>query len=511
MELEKTKNTVNGFVSGVIGQVVNTLLPFILRTVMIYTMGIEFAGVNSLFNSILNVLSLADLGFGSAVIYSMYIPIKENDNDQLCKLLGYYRTLYFYVGGIIFCAGLFVVPFLKLIVTSEIPGNMNIYILYFCFLGNTTISYLFGGYRSSVLFAYQRRDIYTYVTTAVTIIGYAAQIIVLLVFKEYYLYLAIMIAINLATALSTAYTAKRMFPDIVPQPGLDKEGKRSIFAKVADLLYQRIGSTFSTSLDSIVISSFLGLTEVAIYGNYFYVFNAASSFMNSFFSSLTAGIGNKILTSDDEENMKVYKHLSTISNILVTFCCSCLLALYQPFVNWWTGPEFMYPITIVILFAVYFFIYGSRRIVMTYKDALGMWHRDRWKSIVGAGFNLIVNIMLVRMIGVSGVIISTILSYLLVEMPWETHVLYTEYFKRSELEFYRSLLKSFLITVIVCGIAYYSVNLIHIENNSIQLLISALVCIVVTMLSITLIYHRNESFQFAMERFRDILAKKREA
>ena len=247
MELEKTKNTINGFASGIVSQIVNTLLPFALRTAMIYSIGIEYAGINSLFTSILSVLSLADLGFASAVVFAMYKPIKENDTEKLCQLLGYYRQIFFYVGTIIFVCGIAVMPFLRFIVRDEIPGNMNLYTLYFCFLINTVITYFFGGYRNSVLFAHQRKDVYNIVSAIAVGIGYLVQIVCILVFKQYYLYLFIMILQNLAITVSGAQAAKKMFPHIVPKNGLDTESKKDIFRKVIDLLYQRIGSTVSTA------------------------------------------------------------------------------------------------------------------------------------------------------------------------------------------------------------------------------------------------------------------------
>ena len=507
MELEKTKNTINGFTSGVINQVVNTLLPFALRTVMIYSLGIEYAGVNSLFTSILSVLSLADLGFASAVVFAMYKPIKENDTEKLCQLLGYYRKIFFCVGMIIFISGLAVMPFLKYIIRSDVPNNMNLYVLYLFFLVNTVITYFFGGYRNSVLFAHQRKDVYNIISTIAVGIGYIVQIAAMLIFKNYYLYLCIMILQNLAITVSGAAAAKKMFPEINPKDGLDTDSKKSIFRKVTDLLYQRIGSTVSTSLDSVVISRFLGFTAIAVYGNYFYVFSAAKSFMDAFFSSLTAGVGNKILTASKADNIVVFHRLTSISGYLLIFCCACLAGMYQPFMDLWVGRQYMYPTVVVALFVLYFYANGIRRIVMIYKDALGMWHYDRWKSIVGAAVNLVLNITLVQIIGVSGVIISTIVSYLAVEMPWETHVLYKHYFERSEGEFYLSALKTFAVTVIICTTVYLVSSALVLPGKLLTFLAAAGSTLVLALLMITLIYGRDDDFRFVVNKLRQHLQR----
>ncbi len=505
MELEKTKNTINGFFAGIVGLLINTIMPFILRTTMVYIIGIEYAGINSLFSSIFNVLSLADLGFSGAVVYSMYKPIKENDYEKLSQLLGYYRRLYHYVAGVIFIAGLCVIPFLKTIVNSDIPGNLNIYVLYFGFLINIVVAYSFGAYRSSILIAYQRNDVFKLVQATILLIGYTAQIVTLLLFRNYYCYLIGMILMNLAVVSCEAYMARKLFPHIKPKKGLDSQGKKQIFSKVSDLLFKRIGTTVSTSLDSIIISTYLGLTAVAMYGNYYYVFTAAMTFMNTFFTSLTAGIGNKTLNSSKEENKVVFSRLNTISDILITFCVTCLFCLYQPFMELWMGKQYMFSYDTVILMAVYFFIAGSRRLINTYQDALGMWHEDRFKPLVGAGINFIFNVILVKTIGINGVIISTIISYLFVELPWECHVLFDKYFQESPSRYYLSMLKNLLITAGVTLITFECTQLVTVTNLTLRLLLCLVITLICSFGMIYLLYRKNENFQFAMMRLKEHL------
>ena len=230
-------------IAGIVNQIVNTLLPFALRTVMVYSLGIEYAGINSLFSSILSMLSMADLGFSGAVVFAMYKPVKENDTRKLCQLLGYYQKIYIAVGSIIGIAGIAITPFLKQIVTSTVPGGLNLYVLYYGFLFNTVVSYFFGGYRSSILLAYQRNDLFTYITTAATGIGYGLQIAAMLVFRNYYLYIALMILMNVFITMSGAWMARKKFPEIKPEKGIADTDRKTIFSKVKDLLFQRIGNT----------------------------------------------------------------------------------------------------------------------------------------------------------------------------------------------------------------------------------------------------------------------------
>ena len=87
MRIERTKNATKNIIFGVILKLYQILVPFFIRTAMIYSLGIEYLGLNSLFTSILQVLNLAELGVGSAMVFSMYKPISEDDDKKICALI----------------------------------------------------------------------------------------------------------------------------------------------------------------------------------------------------------------------------------------------------------------------------------------------------------------------------------------------------------------------------------------------------------------------------------------
>ncbi|MBE6117208.1 MAG: hypothetical protein E7188_01505 [Erysipelotrichaceae bacterium] len=499
MELKKTENTIRGAVSGIINRFVGIVMPFILRTIMIKRLGVDYAGLNGLFSSILSVLSLSELGFGESIMYSMYEPIKNDDHAELGRLLGYIRTVYRKIGLFIMCAGLALMPFLPVLVKSEIPSDVNLYILYVLFLTDTLITYFWGGYRVILLHAHQRSDVFISIQSWVFLITYTLQIIFIIVFHNYYLYLLIMISQTVSYTFFSYLAARRMYPDIVPVKGLAEEEKAKIRNNVTGIAFHKVGDTVSTSLDSLVISAFLGLAAVTIYGNYNFVFIAVLSVMNTFFNVLTAGIGNKTLTADLEENRSVFHELNYVSMRLTTFCCACMMALYQPFMKAWVGQELMYPLYIAALFVLYFFTAASRKLINTYKNALGMWLEDKWKSIVACVFNLVFNIIMIQVIGIAGVVLSTILSYALIEIPWEVHVLYRNYFRSGESRYYRSVLKNLAETALVSAAAYLIINgMISAGMTNIIVLFAAGMLAVGLMLVV--LHFREPEFKRIMER-----------
>ena len=185
MKIERTKNAGRNVAFGFIQKTYQIVMPFFMRTIMIYFMGIEYAGLNNLFVSILQVLNLAELGVGAAMMCSMYAPIAEDDTAKICALMNLYKKAFTIIGWIILGFGLLIVPVLPKLISGEIPDTLNLYILYLLYLGNTVLSYWLYAYKNSLLYAHQRLDISSKVSLLTSTLQYVFQILVLIVFHNY--------------------------------------------------------------------------------------------------------------------------------------------------------------------------------------------------------------------------------------------------------------------------------------------------------------------------------------
>ncbi|MCD7819641.1 MAG: polysaccharide biosynthesis protein [Lachnospiraceae bacterium] len=417
MKIERTKNAARNTLFGVLYKFVVMLFPFVIRTAMIYFMGLDYVGLSSLFTSILSFLSLAELGVGSALMFSMYKPIAEDDKDTICALLNLYRKLYFVIGTVIFVIGIVLLPFLPYLIKGEYPADINLYVLYCIYLLNTVISYWLFGYKQSLLTAHQRSDIISKRSLVIQAVMYICQMIVICLARNYYLYIILLPIFTIITNLANALIVNKMYPEYRCRGSVSKELSKSIQKKCLALFGTKANSVVLHSLDNIVISAFLGLTVVSIYGNYYYIMNAIIGVMAIIYDSLTAGIGNSIVIDTPEKVYKDFNTLSFLNAWLVCFCSASLLCLFQPFMAIWVGEELMFSFDIVLLLVVYFYFYESQKIVITYKDAAGIWWEDRLRPYVVMAVNLIGNLIMVQLIGIYGVILSTILSYI-VSIPW---------------------------------------------------------------------------------------------
>ena len=493
-KIERTKNATRNIIFGVILKAYQIIVPFLMRTAMIYLMGVQYLGLNSLFTSILQVLNLAELGVGSAMIYSMYKPIAEDDNATICALMKLYKTYYRIIGLVIAVIGCALTPFIPKLISGDVPDNLNIYLLYLLNLGATVLSYWLYAYKNCILQAHQRVDIVSKVSLVTSTIQYALQLLVLWLFKDYYLYVIVLLATQALTNIATAMCADRIYPQFKPKGQIATEEKKAINNRIKDLFTSKIGGIIYVSADTIVISSFLGLTALAIYQNYFYILNAITGLITVVFSACTAGIGNSIVVETKEKN---YKDLNKFTFIIcwgAGFCAVCLLCLYQPFMELWVGKDLMLSSSAVICFVVYFFVRQLNSLFNTYKDASGMWHEDRFRPLVAALTNLALNLILVQFIGLYGILISTVLAIVCVGMPWLLHNLFTVIFEKKYLVGYlKNLLYYCFIILISCTITYFICTKVN-AGLITTLVIREAICVVLPNLIYLFVYYKRIEF-----------------
>lgn len=430
-------------------KVYQMIMPFLMRTAMINVMGVEYLGLNGLFASILQVLNLMELGVGSAMVFSMYKPIAEDDSSTICALMRLYRKYYRIIGLGIGVIGLLLTPAVPMLISGSIPSELNIYVLYLLNLGATVLTYWLFAYKNCLFQAYQRSDMISKITLLTNTIQYILQFLLLFTFRNYYLYVIVTLGAQALNNIITAVAAGKMYPEYKPVGTLSQEVTKGINRRVLDLFTGKFGAIILKSSDTIVISAFLGLSVLAVYQNYFFMVSSVIGVVEILLQSITAGLGNSFLTETKEKNYADLKKFSFLLLWLTGVFTCCFLGMYQPFMEMWVGQELMLEYSAVIFFAIYFFIYTLNRLLNVYKDAAGLWHEDRFRPLVTALVNLTLNLLWVRCWGIYGVVLSTVVSMVFVGMPWVLHNLFTLFFDRCWLKSYlRQLLTHVALTVL---------------------------------------------------------------
>ena len=451
MKLDFAQHARRNMTAGFLNSGVKLVFPFLNRTLFLWLLGPEFLGLNGLFTSVLGVLSLAELGFGTAVVCSMYKPVADGDKELIRAYLRFYRGVYRCVGAAIFGVGLCLLPFLGHLVKGGMPPGVHLHVLYLVHLVNTSMGYFLFAYRGSALAAYARRDVLSHIASVVQVGQYLTVCGVLVLTRQaghwtpaaaYYAYVGATLAFTMLNNLLLWKESRRLFPDLEPRGTLDRERRRSVVADVRDIFLHKVGGVVSYQSDNLVISGALGLVAVAAYGNYYYVVASVGGLVGAVSTAMLGGFGNKIHTESRETNFRLFLKANRVVMLATLWCAAVMAGVYQPFIEVWTrnDPGLMRHALTPILMVMYFFLNQSRQILLTFKSAASLWKGDRWKPIVAGVANLAISIGLVLWLPESwkldGVIFGTIASLLLIQVPWETHVLFTGFFSKEQKQRY---------------------------------------------------------------------------
>jgi len=485
---------------------VSLLLPFFIRVVIINVLGEEYLGLNNLFTSILHVLNLAELGIGSAMVYSMYRPIADGDDALICSLLALYKKVYRIIGLIVFAVGVILIPFLPFLIKGGAEG-INVTVLYLIFLVDTVLSYLLFAYKNSLLMAHQRTDVSSNIGTVIHLMLNLVQVVLLLLFKNYYIYIVVKPLFTVLNNLVVNWATNRMYPMYEPKGEVSEEKRKEIFGRVKALIGHKIGTTVVSSADSLVISAFLGLTVLGIYSNYSYVIFFIISLSAIFFNGMLAGIGNSLVTESREANYALFENINFLLSWMVAWCSVCFLCLFQPFMELWMGKNMLLSDSSVICMVIYYYTWQFRTTGLFFKDAAGMWQADFWKPYVAAAFNLVTNIVLVHIIGINGVFISTIISMALINFPWETVVLFRDLFQKSPKDYVFQELINLVKTIVMCVATYLLCICLPMKHGLVCLLLRILICIMVPNVIFILSSYKKKEFAYAMGKIRQVMKR----
>lgn len=490
MRINKTKSSIENIFWGITNRLLSLIFPFIIRTIIIKKLGAEYTGLSSLFTSVFQVLSLAELGFGSSIVFAMYEPIAKNQFEKIGALLLYYKKVYTIIGLLVLSIGLILLPFIPKLISGNVPNDVNLYYLFFIYLVNSVLSYFFFAYRASLLTAYQKESINSKINSSINFIMYILQIIVLVIYKNYYFYIILLPFFTMLYNLVRYMYVLREYPYIEIKGIIDYEEKKKIRKNIFALFLHKIGGIAVNTIDNIVISFFLGLLILSNYNNYYYLLSAVTSLITIFFSSLTAGIGNSVILDDNNRVKENFFAIFYINGVIVSVCTVCFFSMYQDFISLWVGKQYLFSIYTMILFCFYFFIHTIRRTVIMYRDASGQWRDNQWQPIVASFVNFILNIILIKIIGINGILISTLISMILVDMPWEGITICKNLLNTSSRLYFRWIFIFFISTVSSCMLIFITSQLLMNITIYLRLFINFFISITIPCIILLILFNK---------------------
>ena len=471
-------------------QVAAILMGFFTRVVFTRTLSEGYVGINGLFTDILNILSLSELGVGTAITYALYGPIARNDIKKQQILMRMFRTFYRITAGVVLGAGLCLIPFLDILMKDR-PDVDHLIVIYLLYLLNSVVSYLLI-YKKTLVDAYQMNYITVMYHNGFLILQDLCQIIILLFTGNFILFLLAAVVCTIGGNICMSRKADSLFP-YLKEPCRDhlSQGEhQGIMRNVRAMLMHKIGNVVVNNTDNLLISSFVGVVTAGIYSNYFLIIGSVRQVLDQAMLGVTASVGNLGVTEGKEKFSQIFDRLFFIGYWLFGFAGICLLELLNPFVELAFGKKYLFQKEIVLILCINFFIKGMRRAVLIFKESMGLFWYDRYKALAEAILNLVISIALVTHFGVVGVFAGTFCSTVLTSVWVEPYVVYKHRLEKPVSAFFIKYAGYLIVMATVWGITEYFCRFVN--GQAFWVLILRLgICLVVPNALLWLVYRRT--------------------
>lgn len=491
----------------IIGRMIAILLGFAARVVFTHTLNEDYVGINGLFSDILNVLALSELGVGTAITYALYKPIAEGDFEKQKSLMLFFKKMYYLIAAIVFVSGLCVIPFFGILIKNT-PNVDHLIILYLMYLLNTVLSYI-GVYKRTLVDAYQMNYISVLIQTMSWALQNVIQIVILLLTRNFILYLSILILATILNNIVITVKADRMFPFLKDKntAELSKEDKKSIFNDIKAMLMHKIGNVVVNNTDNLLLSALVGTTSVGLYSNYFLIIGSVKQILEQFFQSINASVGNMGAIEDKARIKKIFEATFFLGQWLYGLSAVCMFQILDSFVGFSFGKQYVFAKEITLILCINFYITGMRQATLVFRDSMGLFKYDRYKAIPEALINIVVSLVLGRMFGTIGIFIGTLVSTVTTSLWVEPYVLYKHRIEESSKRYFLKYALYLSVTVILWTGQYYLLNMLNLDGLKGSIL-KTLICFVVTNLVYLLLYFKTKEFKLLWRKGIFILKKK---
>lgn len=460
----RTEESSKNAIVSLIFYIFTSIFAFISKTIFIRYLGIEYSGLNSLFTNVLGVLNIAELGLGTAVAYSLYKPIAQNDIKTINEILKLYKYLYRIIGTIVLFIGIILSLFLHLMITSTIDMKI-IRASFLLFLISTVTSYFFT-FLNVLPAADQKNYIVTKIQGIFRICKNIIQLISIVIFKNYFIWLFIEIIGNITGYVFTNLIIKKKYTyykeiDNIKLNQLIIKYKE-IIKKVKDLFFHKIGSLVVDQTDNIVISYFCTLTDVGIYGNYILIFNLLVRSVEQVFSGITASIGNLIIEKGEKNALNVWKEMHILIVFVSTIFGYLFYKLANDFISIWIGQEYLLTNITVFIIALNIVFRIIKQPIEGFKVAFGIFW-DKQAPFIEALINLVVSVLLASKIGILGVVIGTLVSNILIIFIWKPYAVFKYGFNEKFIEYIKINIPLSIIAIISILLINFITRLINLN------------------------------------------------
>ena len=491
----RVDNSLRNVKFAMIFQVVILVLGFVTRWVFIAILGEEYLGFTVAFGSIFAVLSLAEAGMGAALVFHMYDPIARGDEQKIATLVHIFKKAYTYIAIIVLVIGIGLTPFLRLLIT-DIPDHPNLHLIYILFIIHSVMAYMFA-HQQALITANQKEYVISQYRMIFNIVLNVLKIAFLIITRNFIVFLLIQITMAFATNSFIGKIGQQMYPFLktVKPKKLEPDEKTALITSFKAMLMHKFGTVFVLQTDGFIMAALIGWHITSLYANYILIVASVQTFVDSVFRAILASVGNVGATQNNDNLEEYFKKVNFCGFWLATVTSICVFFLTNPFITLIFDETLLLPTYVVAVIALNFFLLSMRRSVLTFRDALGIFDKDRFKPIFEAIVNISATIFLGIHFGIAGVLLGTTVNTIFVCMTVEPYVVYKFGLKKPLKNYYFILLQHVGVAGLIVAALYFTVG-IFASGGLVNFLILSVFVFVIINVILLIIYWRSSEFKY---------------
>lgn len=501
-------NSLRNMTIGIAGQILIMIGSFITRTVFIYYLSIEYLGLSGLFTNLFTIFSIANLGIGTALTYSLYQPIAQKNFEKVSYLSRILDKSFKIIGIVIFCLGLAAFPFLEILVTSDEPIE-HLNLIYFIYLFNFVFPYFIGYSSRAVITAHQKEYIYLRANYITVICADILQIIVLITTENFLPYLIVQTVCFSIMYIFMRYKSFQLLPYLKVRStvSISKKERNSIINNIKGSIFYNFGFVVTNGTDNILMSAFIGIKQVGLYANYNFLITAVQAIIRQLFLSLVASVGNLNVLGTNDRKKFIFNVLFFSNFWFFGLCAISLFILSDAFIVLWIGENYLLSDLTVFLIVVNFYLVGMQTASNTFRSALGLFWYGRYSPIITSLVNLIISLVLVQEFGINGIFVGTTLSILLVGLWFDPLIVFKYGLNTSFTSYFKNYLTYFVSVVLAGYLTYLFCVTIELEGL-VGFTLKCAVCLTVPNLIFLLFFYKTNEFKYLYNIFKNIVTNK---
>lgn len=506
MQTDRIKNSFYNGASNIFVNISSTIFSFIVRTFFIRILGEECLGLDGLFTNILSLLSLAELGFSTAISFSLYKPLANHDTSKITALMMYFKRIYYRIAFIVLTLGIILMVFLNSII-GNIDINYNIYIIYIIYLISAVSSY-FISYTSILIEADQKNYLLTKIRFLFDLITYGMQLVVLLIFRDFILYILIQFITRLIQRIVTnSFIVKKYNSiDFHCKSDINQSEKKEIKKNIVGLVYHRVGDYAVNGTDNILISTLVNISTTGFYSNYLSITSACKGILGCLTNAVTSSLGNLNATEGPKVKKNVFETINFFNYFLAGVITLGLFFCIDKFIVIWIGSKYVLPFACKLVICINLYLYCISLPIIAMKNSAGIYYIDRYIPIIQAIINLTVSIVLGIYFGLIGILLGTAISSIFTVNSLKPIVIYKHVFKSNSLSYFKSLILQVILVLSSGYLTYFLLEYIKL-SSVLALIISGLVSVVLYTLLFIICFHNNKFFKYYKDLFLESLKK----